>query len=236
MLNMTRVRWQIAGYAIVMGAVLAAGFLPGMAVALLLFIVGGVIMFVADPDAKFGRNADLRRLRQIIEVTGHGVTMRVEENRHLMEGLQQHFPAIFTTHAWMADVIRCNDQFFMALATQTCPMRLNNDGTIEVSHGTLRAWPAAVPVHTTAPADYRPHQLPQAGYPLQQLTIRVQGLKLTSVDRLVGEIEHAIVQLKAGTRTYERHDGFVGYQLELEPQGTEPLNWRKSGTSQNEAS
>lgn len=219
---MTKVRWQILGFALTAAATAAIGLVPGIFFGVMLFLVGGIILFVADSQFKAPPAGQLQRLRSLIDGNSKGVAARVDENRRLMEQLQLHFPEVFSTHQWMADVLHDNDHFFMALATQTCRMHLNNDGSIDHESGTIRAWPAAVPVRSAHPDTVVEKS---AVRPLQRLTVEVQGLRQTSITRIIGELEHTIHQLQAGDRAGERHCNGVGYRFRLDPAVTGGIKW-----------
>jgi hypothetical protein len=46
-----------------------------------------------------------------------GLLKRIDENRELLEALQEHAPELLKSRPWIAGWLECNDEFFVEMAT-----------------------------------------------------------------------------------------------------------------------
>lgn len=63
----------------------------------------------------------LNHVKKILGWTGGGVHKRIDENRELLELLQQEAPDFLKSHLWIEGWLKCNDDFFNELA-KTVPI------------------------------------------------------------------------------------------------------------------
>lgn len=54
----------------------------------------------------------------------------------------------------------------------------------------------------------------EQAYPLQQITIRLQGTKHSDRDDVVNQLEKVLVRLRAGEKSGADHDDDFGYSFE----------------------
>lgn len=59
-------------------------------------------------------------------------------------------------------------------------------------------------------------------YPLQQITIRLQGTRHSDRATIVGQLEEVVARLKAGDLAGESSDDDFGYSFEVKPESAGP--------------
>jgi hypothetical protein len=59
----------------------------------------------------------MRRVRQILGFTGGGVYKRIDENRELLELLNEKAPALVADHPWLVGWFESQDEFLCELAS-----------------------------------------------------------------------------------------------------------------------
>jgi hypothetical protein len=59
-------------------------------------------------------------------------------------------------------------------------------------------------------------------YPLQQITVQLQGTRHSDRDAIIGQLEIVLDRLKRGDVKGERHDDDFGYRFVVEPQSDGP--------------
>lgn len=85
------------------------------------------------------------QLRCVVEAQGGGLVQRINDNRDLMAHLQAVHPQWLESDPTIAAGLLAQHHFLVALLTQVRPIRLCNDGTIEVDgREAVKPWPDIV--------------------------------------------------------------------------------------------
>lgn len=79
-------------------------------------------------------------LVMVLEKIGGGVHKRVDENRELLELLQQKAPTLLQECPWVEGWLRANDEVFTALESLAAPLGARNP-RFSKSPGFPRPWP-----------------------------------------------------------------------------------------------
>lgn len=84
----------------------------------------------------------VKSVKNILGWTGGGVHKRIDENRELLELLQQDAPDFLKNHSWIEGWLKCNDDFFNELA-KTVPISEGRflDHVKSFGKPFPRAWP-----------------------------------------------------------------------------------------------
>lgn len=83
-------------------------------------------------------------LVMVLKKFGGGVHKRVDENRELLELLQQKAAPLPQEYPWIEDWLRCNDEFFSALESLAMPLGASNPQFAK-RPGFPRPWPEQPP-------------------------------------------------------------------------------------------
>ena len=59
-------------------------------------------------------------------------------------------------------------------------------------------------------------------YPLQQITVQLQGTKRSSRSAIIAQLETVLAKLRAGDLNGEDHDDDFGYRFNVELSSTDP--------------
>lgn len=59
-------------------------------------------------------------------------------------------------------------------------------------------------------------------YPLQQITVQLQGTRHSDRDAVIDQLEKILVRLKSGELSGESHDDDFGYRFVVEPASNGP--------------
>lgn len=85
---------------------------------------------------KYGKSSELEDIKNVITYSARGVYKRIDENRELLELLQNESPAFLKDHFWIEGWLGCQDIFLIDLA-QFVP---TNDPSIKEGRYP-RPWP-----------------------------------------------------------------------------------------------
>lgn len=161
-------------------------------------------------------NKSFETLRKILGWSAGGVHKRIDENRELLELLWEEAPEFITKHQWVRNWIKNNDEFFTELLTAV-PIE---DGRFlsRVKTGQFpRPWPEEITESLIeaqkvweAPKEWIEH-----AYPLQQITIKLQGTRHSERASIIGQLETVLDRLKAGDLYGYDHDDDYGYTFEV---------------------
>lgn len=159
-------------------------------------------------------------LVKVLEQTGGGVHKRVDENRELVELLRREAPTVLQRCPEAEGWLRSNDEFFTALENLAAPLGAKWPYFAK-GPGFPRPWPekgVAAPRDGGAPVAPAPprQEWVDHAYPLQKLTVQLQGTKHSHFNDIIGELETVLTRLRAGDVVGEMHDDDYGYRFTFE--------------------
>lgn len=144
-----------------------------------------------------------------------GVHKRVDENRELLELLHAKAPKLLNDCPWVVGWIQSNDEFFTALEGLSGPLGATNQ-QFSMRSGFPRPWPE-LPAKNTAPDSWIAH-----AYPLQQITIQLQGTKHSDRSNIISQLETVLTRLRTGDMKGQDHDDDFGYSFAVEEASAGP--------------
>ncbi len=161
-------------------------------------------------------------VREVLRTSQRGIYKRVDENRELMELLQEKAPGFLKDNFWVEGWLRSQDEFLNDL------LRVVPIEDHRVTTGRFpRPWPEnlAAPPAEALKEPVRAYTPPKAwiehAYPLQQITVQLQGIRQTERQRVIEQLETVLARLRAGELTGEDHDDDFGYRFEINPASTD---------------
>ncbi|WP_208607054.1 MULTISPECIES: hypothetical protein [Delftia] len=146
-------------------------------------------------------------LLMVLENIGGGVHKRVDENRELLELLQQKAPQLLAECPWVNGWLRGNDEFFCALESLATSLGVSNPGFAR-GPGFPRSWPEQPEMHTNA-------AWIEHAYPLQQVAIHLQGTRHSHRHEVISLLEAVLSRLREGEIAGEEHDDDFGYRFSV---------------------
>lgn len=158
----------------------------------------------------FFKNAKLKKLEKLATTRGDtgGLFKRIDENRELLEVLFREAPGFMQSHPWVEGWIKGNDAFFEGV-------RSTLDIELDELHPFLagrvpRAWPEPLPerIASLPDPDWKVH-----AYPLQQVTIKLQGTRLSNRAAIVGQLDTVRARLQVGEKNGHDHEDDFGYSF-----------------------
>lgn len=160
-------------------------------------------------------------MKRILGWVGGGVHKRIDENRELLELLQQEASELIASKPWIISWVQSNDDFFCELEA-VVPLNEGRflDQAKRKGSGFPRPWPgedaeslnrqiaAATPATNTPSARWIEH-----AYPLQQIAIQLQGTQHSDTAAIINQLETIITRLRAGDTQGAEHDDDFGYRF-----------------------
>lgn len=167
-------------------------------------------------------NKVLENVRRVLTRSEGGIHKRIDENRELLALLQQQAPAVLTRNPSIEGWLRSQDTFLNDLASAVKvddPMR-------RAQKDFPRPWPVQSVVANNANQDWIRH-----AYPLQQITVQLQGTRHSKREDIITQAESVLERLKRGEMQGEHHDDDFGYRFNVEPTSPGPSFFDKPAVS-----
>lgn len=158
-------------------------------------------------------NKTLEKVRCILGKSEGGIYKRIDENRELLELLQLQAPTLLGRNPWIVGWLKSQDTFLNELASVVKV----EDLMFGERNDFPRPWPMK-PVITNSTN----HNWIQHAYPLQQITVRLQGTRLSKREDIIIQTETVLERLKRGEMQGEDHDDDFGYSFNVEPTSLGP--------------
>lgn len=171
---------------------------------------------------KLFKSGPSKELVLAFEQVGGGVHKRTDENRELMELLQDKVPHFLAKYPWAIGWLQNHDEFFTALAET--PEMKGLQPRFSSRPNFPRPWPN-LRIAGEANSSWFEH-----AYPLQQITIKLQGTRHSEKTDIIAQLEAVLARLKAGDTSGHSHDDDFGYTFEYVPASPGPSFFDESAS------
>jgi len=174
---------------------------------------------------------ELAAIQQVLGWNNGGVYKRIDEGRELLHLLQTKAPKWLNEYPGVKNWIKSTDEFLTCLSKATClpsasylemtgfPRALEHD--IETNGVESEQGGIGVSVRSPQnvcqeiPPMLNPDWIAHA-YPLQQVTIKLQGTRHSDKAEIIRLLETVLARLKSGDTCGHDHDDDFGYAFEYQ--------------------
>lgn len=165
----------------------------------------------------------ISRVKLILGRHSGGIYKRIDHNREILEYLRRDVPD-FKEKPWIESKLKSHDEFLCALAKEVTLDDVQFAPTPSDHPG--RPFPRPWPGHgekdlititsTTAINAQGPSQSwRDHAYPLQQISIQLQGTVHSDRASIIGQLETVLTRLRAGDMKGQDHDDDFGYRFSV---------------------
>lgn len=163
-------------------------------------------------------NKTLEKVRSILGQSEGGIYKRIDENRELVELLQKQAPTLLALNPWIVGWLKSQDTFLNDLASA-----VNLDDLAFGERSDFpRPWPVKSEMTSATNQDWIQH-----AYPLQQITVQLQGTRHSKRENIITLTETVLERLKRGEMQGEDHDDDFGYRFNVDPSSLGPSYFNK---------